>query len=126
MVPGCEDYGMHELGLLHGVVTAVNRAAAQAGAIGVRTVAVRVGAASGVVVEALQGAWPFATAGTGLASTELLVEPVPATVWCDQCGTDQPIDEFFALTCPQCGSITPAMPKGREFEVAWIDLQVPD
>lgn len=114
------------MGLLRGVVTAVNLAATQAGALGVRTVAMRVGAVSGVVDEALRGAWPFATAGTVLADTELLIEPVPASVWCDQCQTDQPIDEFYALACPVCGAITPSMPKGREFEVAWVELLVPD
>ncbi|MGI5951566.1 MAG: hydrogenase maturation nickel metallochaperone HypA [Brooklawnia sp.] len=115
---------MHELGLLRGVVAAVSDAADKADARGVRTVALRVGTAAGVVREALEGSWPMACSGSRVAGAQLQVDWVPATVWCQDCQADQPIDEFFALACPVCDAITPAMPKGREFEIAWVDLEV--
>lgn len=114
---------MHELGLLRSVVAAVGEAAQQADAKAVRTVALRVGSAAGVVREALEGAWPIACAGTPIAGAQLQIDWISATVWCPQCEINQPIDEFFALTCPVCGAITPAMPTGREFEVAWVELE---
>ncbi len=117
---------MHELGLLRGVVAAVSRAVDEADARAVRTVCLKVGSAAGVVREALEGSWQLACLDTPVFGAELQIDWVAASVWCRNCQADQPIDEFWALTCPVCGAITPDMPKGREFEVAWVELEVPD
>jgi len=116
---------MHELGLLNGVVVAVERAAAKHGATAVNAVTVRVGSLSGAVPEALQGAWPIATAGTIVDGAELIIEEVQAAVWCPTCDAAQPIDEFFALVCPVCGTPTGQLVSGREFEVTYADLAEP-
>jgi hydrogenase nickel incorporation protein HypA/HybF len=112
---------MHELGLLRGVVAAVERTAAARGAAGVEAVGLKVGALSGALPEALQGAWPLATAGTVAEGARLDLELVAAAVWCPACGRDQPIDEFFAWACPVCGGPATAV-QGREFEVAYADV----
>lgn len=114
---------MHELGLLTSVVAAVERAADAAGVVRVRVVALRVGSLSGAVPEALLGSWPIAVHGTRLADAALEVEPVPAAVWCPSCAADQPVDAFFALACPACGTPTARLARGREFEVAWVEWE---
>jgi len=116
---------VHELGLLRGVVTVVEKAAASAGATGVEKVGLRVGTMSGAIPEALDGAWPIATAGTIMEGAELEIETVMAAVWCPTCAANQPIDEFFALTCPVCGTPTGQLTAGREFAVAYADLVTP-
>ncbi|WOP18679.1 hydrogenase maturation nickel metallochaperone HypA [Raineyella sp. LH-20] len=113
---------MHELGLLRSVTDAVTVAAERAGATGVQAVGLRVGTLSGAIPEALYGAWPIAVADTLMEGARLEVEVVPATVWCPSCAGDQPIDEYFALTCPVCGTPTGTLSHGREFEVTWADL----
>ncbi|MDR0284031.1 MAG: hydrogenase maturation nickel metallochaperone HypA [Propionibacteriaceae bacterium] len=113
---------MHELGLLRGIAAAVAETAAGRGARRVEAVGLRVGALCGAYPDALLGAWPLATAGTPLAGATLVIEPVPALVWCPACGENQPIDEFFALTCPVCGTPTGAVVSGREFGVTYADL----
>jgi hypothetical protein len=45
-----------------------------------------------------------------------LIRPYPA----------QLIDEFYALTCPVCGTPTGNLVSGREFEVSYADLDIPD
>ena len=116
---------VHELGLLRSVAEAVVATAAKAGATGVEAVGLRVGTLSGAVTEALEGAWPLATAGTLLEGARLELEVVPAAVWCPACRADRPVDEFFALTCPVCGTPTANLVHGREFEVTWADLTIP-
>lgn len=111
---------VHELGLLSGVVDVVVQAADQRT---IRRVALRVGARSGVVPEALHAAWPIASLGTVCADAELTVEHIEATVWCPTCAAEQQIDEFFALTCPVCDTPTADLRHGREFEVAYIDVE---
>ena len=106
-----DNGSVHELGLLSGVVDVVVQAADQRT---IRRVALRVGARSGVVPEALHAAWPLASLGTACADAELTVEHIAA---------EQPIDEFFALTCPVCDTPTADLRHGREFEVAYIDVE---
>jgi len=114
---------VHELGLLASVVTAVSRAAADAGARSVEAVGLRVGTLSGAVPDALDGVWPIAVFGTALEGARLDVEVIPAQVWCRSCDANREVDEFYALRCPVCGTPTGALAHGREFEVAWADLE---
>ena len=84
-----DNGSVHELGLLSGVVDVVVQAADQRT---IRRVALRVGARSGVVPEALHAAWPIASLGTVCADAELTVEHIEATVWCPTCAAEQQID----------------------------------
>jgi len=113
---------VHELSLLRGVVATVELTATARGATGVEAVGLRVGTLSGAVPEALRGAWPIATAGTIVAGARLDIEEIPAAVRCPACAKAQPIDEFFALRCPVCGTPTADLVAGREFETVYADL----
>ena len=113
---------MHELGLLRSVVMATQRAAAKAEATGVEAVGLRVGTLSGAVPQALQGAWPIATAGTIVDGARLDIEVVIAAVHCPTCAADREIDEFYALRCPVCDTPTGTLVRGREFDVTYADL----
>ena len=104
---------------------AVEKAAADAGASTVAAVGLRVGTLSGADPEALRGSWPLAIDQTLLAGAKLEIEVVQAAVWCPQCATEQPIDEFYALICPVCGTPSGNIVHGREFEVAFADLDEP-
>jgi len=117
---------VHELGLLRGVVATVEKAARDNDATKVRAVGLRVGTFGDAVPEALDGAWPLAIAGTSLEGAELVIEEVAATVWCPRCQAAQPIDEFYALTCPVCGTPTGQLLSGREFEVTFADMDLPE
>jgi hydrogenase nickel incorporation protein HypA/HybF len=113
---------MHEVGLLTGVRQAVERQARTAGATGVEAVGLRVGALAGTTVEALDGAWPLVIAGTLLDGARLEIEWVPAAVWCPTCAAEREIDEFYALTCPSCGTPTGHLLRGKEFAATFADL----
>ncbi len=112
--------------MLTGVVAAVERACAQQGNSAVQVVALRVGALSGAQPGALEWAWPLATAGSVVEGARLLMEAVPAAVWCSVCEAEREIDEYYALRCPQCAAPTANLVRGREFEVAYVELDVPD
>ena len=117
---------MHELGLLRGVVRAVERAAGGANATQVQVVGLLVGSQCGAVPFALKGAWPIATAGTLLDGASLEIEEVQAAIWCPNCQAEREIDEFYALTCPVCGTPSGELVRGREFEVTFAELPDPD
>ena len=113
---------MHELGLLQTVVAAVEKQAVASGASHVEAVGLTVGSRTGADPEALVGAWPVATSGTILSGSTLVLDYREAAVWCPTCGKAQPIDEFFAFTCPECGTPTGKLVSGDEFEVTYADI----
>ena len=96
-----------------------------AGANDVEAVGLRVGSLSGAALEALTGAWPIATAHTVVAGARLEIETVVAAIWCPGCACEQPVDEYYALTCPVCGTPSGNLVRGREFAVAFADLEIP-
>jgi hydrogenase nickel incorporation protein HypA/HybF len=117
---------VHELSLLVPVVAAVRRAADAAGAAEVEAVGLRVGTMSGAVPEALAGAWPIAVADVApLRHARLDIEVVPAAIWCPGCRAQVEIDEFYALTCPVCGTPSGDLVHGREFEVTYAEIPDP-
>lgn len=79
-------------------------------------VALQIGTRAGVVEDALYAAWELVGEG------ELIVEIIPATVYCPACAQEQEIDEFFALICPACGTPTADLRHGREFAIQYVDL----
>ena len=113
---------MHEVALLTSVVGIVAKTAAERGAKRVTAVAVQVGDRSGVVPDALVGAWPIASADSIAEGAELIIERIPAAVWCPACNAEREIDEYYALLCPVCESPAGELVKGREFLIAYIDL----
>lgn len=110
---------VHELGFLSGVVGVVSDAAEGRE---VTAVGLAVGSRSGLVLDALDASWPLAIAGTPLAAATLELTWVPATVYCPQCAASHEIDEFFALTCPVCGTPTADLRDGRTATVSYIDV----
>ncbi|MCF4007189.1 hydrogenase maturation nickel metallochaperone HypA [Corynebacterium uropygiale] len=111
---------MHELSLLRGVVDAVEGVAQGRTVL---RVGLDVGSRSGVIPEALDGAWPVARQNSVCEGAELQVTEIPAAVWCPSCGCEREIDEFFALTCPVCGTPTADLRHGREFQVTFVDVE---
>jgi hydrogenase nickel incorporation protein HypA/HybF len=61
-----------------------------------------------------------------LQGARLELEIVAAAVWCPGCAAEQAIDEFYALTCPVCGTPAGELVRGREFEVTFADLDLED
>ncbi|WIM68281.1 hydrogenase maturation nickel metallochaperone HypA [Corynebacterium breve] len=112
---------MHELSLLGGVTDIVSKAVEPSTVV--RDVGLVVGARSGVLVDALFAAWPVAKQGTCCAGASLHVTEVAATVWCPACEGEQEIDEYFALTCPECGTPTADLRRGKEFHVDYVDVE---
>lgn len=122
----CQTVPVHELALLSSVVKAVENACSAAGSSEVKVVALRVGALSGAMPAALDWAWPLAVAGSVAEGAELVLEEVPAAVWCPACDTEREIDAFYTWQCPGCGQPTADLVRGREFLVSYVELEVPD
>ncbi|WP_297453109.1 hydrogenase maturation nickel metallochaperone HypA [uncultured Corynebacterium sp.] len=114
---------VHELGLLTSVVEKI---AEVCPGRTVTKVSMRVGDRSGVVYDSLIAAWPVASAATQCEGAEFDAALIVSTVYCPACAAEHEIDEFYALTCPVCGTPTADLRHGREFEISSIEVEAGD
>ena len=100
-------------------------AAESAQAAGTKRVTVlklRIGTLSGVVSEALQFAWDVVLRDTLLADARLDIESVPAVCWCATCQAEFECKEFLS-ECPRCHDLSGDLRRGRELEIAAVELE---
>ncbi len=112
---------MHELSIAMGIVDAALDEA-QRRNVHVSAVHLRLGALSGVVKEALLFSYEVACQDTALQGSRLIVEEVPATVFCPKCQQQHVLPSIQSFTCPQCGAPTMDIRHGKELEVFALEV----
>lgn len=111
---------MHELSIALSMIEQVEEEAAKRGG-SVEAVHVRLGALSGVDVQALRFAYDLAREGTRLAAARLEIEFVPLLVYCPRCGrTRAPAPHRIA--CPFCVTPEQQILQGKELEVRGFEI----
>jgi hydrogenase nickel incorporation protein HypA/HybF len=110
---------MHELSIADAVVTIASRHAAGRR---VTRVELRVGHLRQVVPEALSFAFELVAQGTEVEGAELVMEEVPATVRCRDCGAETVL-EAFPAHCRACGALDVEVTGGDELLVDSLELE---
>lgn len=116
---------MHEMSIVAGVLDSVIPAAEEAGALKVTGITLRIGDMTDIVDEALTFAFEALTENTMCEGAQLVVEPVHPKSMCFECGNEFEHDRFHR-SCPQCGSFETKTIRGRELEIASIEVDLPD
>ena len=113
---------MHELSI---AMSLVEMAAEEAEKRGARVLAthVKLGMLSGVVKEALMSAYEMASEGTPLEGTALVIDEIPAVIHCAVCAQDRATRQFEWFTCEVCGTLATDLVRGRELELAALELE---
>ena len=92
---------MHELGICDALLKMVRNIAEEEELEVISRITVEVGSLSGVVPAYMSDCWVAVTDGTELQDTEFVIEDLPGTAQCMDCG-----EEFTAdvndLRCPKC------------------------
>jgi hydrogenase nickel incorporation protein HypA/HybF len=117
---------VHELSIALAVLDVAAEAAERhttAGGGRVVAVHLKLGALSGVVKEALLGAYELAREGTPLAGAALVIEEVPVTARCPACGTSGPVVSPQCLCCAACGLPAAEVVAGRELQVVALEVE---
>jgi hydrogenase nickel incorporation protein HypA/HybF len=113
---------MHELALAQSIIEAVEARAEECGVQRVRAIHLRVGEASGVLVEALQFAFEMlASLSPTLAGARLAIEVTPHRAWCEPCACAFAVVDFVAR-CPACGTWSRRILSGTELQI--LDMEV--
>lgn len=112
---------MHELSIALSLVDLIEEEAARHGG-SVVAVHLRLGPLSGVVRGALVSAYEMAREGTAADGAELVVEDVPIVVLCPVCNAERTPASAWEMQCPDCGTPTPEILRGRELEVVAMEI----
>ncbi len=112
---------MHELSLMETVRDLALEQAAAHGAGRITAITLRIGALAGVEPEALRFAHEVVWRDTIAEGAELHIEEVPGECWCGVCRA-----LFTAADgvceCPRCGAISRDLRRGRELQLASLEL----
>ena len=112
---------MHEASIALNLIEAVEKRLKSLPPPRVAVIHVRVGELAGVSTEALDCAFQCLSAGTPLAGSRLVFEPVPLTMACEACGRTSRVEDLV-FRCPACGSEKTRISTGRELEVRTLEL----
>ena len=113
---------MHEVAIMTEALRMAEDAAKSAGAGRVLKLRLRVGSLSGVVPDALRFAFDVVNHETLAAGATLEIEPVPAACWCATCQAEFDCADFFN-ECPRCHNFSGELRRGRELEIAAVELE---
>ena len=119
---------MHELGIMTGVLDAVQTSARQAGADRVLKVSLSVGEMTEAIEDALRFAFEALSEQQEYAlcaGAELDITMVCPRSRCLECGAEYDHDRFHML-CPECGSFATELIAGRELQIDSIEVDIPD
>ena len=113
---------MHELAIAQSIAETVEVKAAECSAAHVRHVRLRIGEASGIVIDSL--AFCFEMVGSLspiLEGAHLLIERVPHRAYCRHCAKEFDVTNFVAR-CPTCEEWSAQVVSGTELEI--LDMEI--
>ena len=112
---------MHEWSIMASALEIALEQARRPGASRIHSITLRIGELSGVVPEALTFAFESLVAGTAAEGARMVVETVPVLCHCLRCGEQfHPTDVIYQ--CPFCGQISADVRRGRELELASLEV----
>ena len=114
---------MHELSSAISIVEMAQEEAERQGQGRVHAVHLRLGLLSGVVKQALLSSYQMACEATSLEGSELLIEEIPVEVFCPKCDAARLVSSIQWFCCPECGTPTPTVLRGKELEVFALELK---
>jgi hydrogenase nickel incorporation protein HypA/HybF len=114
---------MHELSIAMSIVDMAQEELQSHGGVQVHAVHLKLGKLTGVVKEALLSSYQMACAATPLEGSQLLIEEIPVEVFCPRCQVPRLVDSIQWLCCPECGTATANILRGKELEVVALEIK---
>jgi hydrogenase nickel incorporation protein HypA/HybF len=111
---------MHEFSIIQNIIEIVTETAVQNHVKQIYAVELEVGAASGVVKQAMEFAWEAAGKGELLKNSLLKISEVPLSVKCTICRNIYSPAEIYE-SCPACGEVSPEIISGKELRILAIE-----
>jgi hydrogenase nickel incorporation protein HypA/HybF len=122
---------VHELSVALRIVEALDQelasaSAAESDGLIVSTVAIQVGTLTGLVPEALEFSWGFATEESVFRGSKLDIQMVDAAGHCPLCKEEQTLTNLQSMRCPVCRTPIAQITGGNELEILTVEVQQAD
>jgi hydrogenase nickel incorporation protein HypA/HybF len=114
---------MHELSIAMSIVEMAQEESERRGQVQIQAVHLRLGLLSGVVKQALLSSFEMACHATPLEGSQLLIEEIPVEVFCPKCDLPRLVSSIQWFCCPECGTPTPTVLRGKELEVVALEIK---
>lgn len=113
---------MHEASIALNVIEIAAENCRKAGYSRIDSIRLRIGRASGVMTDALLFAFDALKIDTIAAGATVIIDEIPVSGICGNCGKDFITKEVYVLCCPECGGLSFKVNTGRELEI--LDMEV--
>jgi len=112
---------MHEASIALSMLEIAVDNCRKAGYNRIESIRLKIGRASGIMIDALLFAFNAVKADTIAAEASVIIDEVPVSGLCC-CGKDFVTEEKYILCCPECSNTSFNIKTGRELEI--IDMEV--
>jgi hydrogenase nickel incorporation protein HypA/HybF len=112
---------MHELSIAQNIIEIVQENLAPNQKQAVKTVRIKVGKLTNILVDSLLFGFEALTRDTNLDGVKLEVEQLPLRIKCNDCGKETDLDNYV-FSCPTCQSSAIKVVSGQELMVQEIEL----
>lgn len=113
---------MHELSVTEGILRIVEAEAKKNNVSKVLSIKLKVGQFSGIMPQLIQDYFDILTNNTVVEGAKLIIDKVPGTLKCLQCGEVSPM-ERMRLRCPKCEGIEVKIVTGKEFYIDSMEVE---
>jgi hydrogenase nickel incorporation protein HypA/HybF len=107
---------MHELSIVMGIVDIAEAEAEKAGVDAFDGIELEIGKLSGVMMDALDFAWPVGVKNSVLEQAELKLIRIEPLARCNNCGKEFAAESLYDA-CPDCGGFRHDFIKGKELKI---------
>jgi hydrogenase nickel incorporation protein HypA/HybF len=113
---------MHELGIAESALKAALQEMESRKAKRILSITLRIGDLAAVDPEAMRFAFSTVIIDTPAAGAELSIDNIHPVAWCRNCAESFSTDTIAFFKCPRCGNYSGDLRKGREIELARLEL----
>lgn len=114
---------MHESSIAISILEIAQEQCREQGCSSVDAITIRIGKATGVMPESLSFAFDALKQNTPAEAARLIVQVVPVGGTCHACNREFDVDDApYVFACPHCGSSSFTVSRGREMEVAELEM----
>ncbi|MDQ6707514.1 MAG: hydrogenase maturation nickel metallochaperone HypA [Acidobacteriota bacterium] len=113
---------MHELSIALSILEGAAEEVERQGGGRVYAIHLKLGPLSGVIKDALNFSYDLACEGTPFEGSRLVIQEIPVVIFCPACRAERPLGSTQNFCCPVCGVATPDVVRGRELEIAGLEM----
>ncbi len=113
---------MHEVSIAANLIEIVSEQCRKGGYSKVESIHLKVGRASGVMMDALLFAFDAIKADSLAQDAVLIIDEIAVSGRCGECGGAFAVKEEYVLQCPLCGGGSFKVLGGRELDI--VDMEV--